>query len=235
MFMMSHDLLGRHFSLTDASPDHIWRVADTSSGWLLVVLVDPAPPYQAFTDLTTERKVRAKKLDLEYTDRGGNGWQVVNPKPETVASLPEESMTQAIAEAIESAPGEVEQTPDKEPVPASEGVPLTMSAYVAKFRGRYQKVKAPGRKTASLTCDDWLAQILLPLTPGQVASLASALLTLRTDLYAHLNPGQQRMNWGNRLRHAAKTGKVSKELIMKMIPSVTLQSPGEVQDQEAAH
>jgi len=77
---------------------------------------------------------------------------------------------------------------------------------------------ANGDKT--LTCGDDLAAMLLSLTPEDVSRVAASLLDLDEDLYDHLNPGQVRMNWGNRLRAALKKGKVTEDQVASAIAAL---------------
>jgi hypothetical protein len=80
---------------------------------------------------------------------------------------------------------------------------------LAQYRGQYQKVNnASGR--VSRHCGDRVANTLARLTPDQVVNLASELLgeDLATK-YAHLNPGQRRMNAGNAIRQGLKNGAIT--------------------------
>jgi len=94
--------------------------------------------------------------------------------------------------------------------PATAPTPTpTMSQHLGSFREAYTKVKgATGQ--ASAHCGDDLASLLVGLGPTEVVALASKLLNL--DLardYSHLNPGQRRMNAGNRLRGAVRAGRLT--------------------------
>lgn len=67
----------------------------------------------------------------------------------------------------------------------------------------------------STNCGDGLASLLLDLLPNEVALLADRVLEeadgFHQAKYAHLNPGQVRMNSGNRIRSAFKRGDVTEE------------------------
>jgi hypothetical protein len=67
--------------------------------------------------------------------------------------------------------------------------------------------------TTTKICGDGLSQDLLALTPEQVSVVASSLLGLDASKYDHLNPGQVRMNWGNRLRAALKKGVIDADAL----------------------
>jgi hypothetical protein len=97
----------------------------------------------------------------------------------------------------------------RQPVPAAPVPTSSMSEHLGTFRAAYTKVKAANGGT-SAHCGDDLASLLSGLGPTEVVALASKLLGL--DLahdYKHLNPGQRRMNAGNRLRGAIRTGTVA--------------------------
>jgi hypothetical protein len=95
-----------------------------------------------------------------------------------------------------------------------------MSATLKKHRAGYKATKsASGNK--SLDNGDPIATKLRGLAPEQVVALAQAILVPAEgetipDLsakYAHLNPGQRRMNAGNLIRNANKRGELSKTAI----------------------
>jgi hypothetical protein len=85
-----------------------------------------------------------------------------------------------------------------------------MSTHIKQYRGNYKTSKsAAGGK--SLNNGDSVAKLLGALSPKQVCILATKVVFECPDLvakYAHLNPGQQRMNAGNRIRAAVKAGEL---------------------------
>ena len=83
--------------------------------------------------------------------------------------------------------------------------PRGMAKTLNRYRGNYEPHLTPQGKK-SLSNGDWLAQQLAGLTPAEVVVVAASALDQPglTERYAHLNPGQQRMNAGNRLRAAIK-------------------------------
>lgn len=89
-------------------------------------------------------------------------------------------------------------TPDSETKPV-----YKMQDQLKKFRGGY---KAYQRPTGSLSLDnaDNIATLLRPLEPQRVMRVAETLLDVDLSRYNGLNPGQIRMNSGNRLRGAFK-------------------------------
>ena len=89
----------------------------------------------------------------------------------------------------------------------------TMARHLDLFKPKYvQTVSARGQKT--LCNGDDLAIRLSSKTPAEVPELASKLLGLDLKTkYASLNPGQQRMNAGNRLRSALKKGNITMEQV----------------------
>ena len=89
----------------------------------------------------------------------------------------------------------------------------TMARHLDHFKPRYvQTVSARGNTT--LCNGDDLAIRLSSKTPAEVLALASKLLGLDLKAkYASLNPGQQRMNAGNRLRSAIKKGSIKMDQV----------------------
>lgn len=100
---------------------------------------------------------------------------------------------------------------DKQTVELAKVTGSTMARHLDHFKPRYvQTVSARGNTT--LCNGDEVAIKLSSKTPAEVLALASKLLGLDlTTKYAGLNPGQQRMNAGNRLRAAIKKGAVKVE------------------------
>jgi hypothetical protein len=84
-----------------------------------------------------------------------------------------------------------------------------MAQALREARVRYVKTKRP-EGSASMDCGDLLARTLRDLEPLEVAALADKVLGeapgYHAGKYDHLNPGQIRMNSGNRIRSLLKTG-----------------------------
>lgn len=94
-----------------------------------------------------------------------------------------------------------------------------MSKILAKYRKNYKvTVSASGRK--SLSKGDELAQLLEAMDVSQVMALAEEALGMEpgtlVEKYQTLNPGQKRMNSGNRLRAALKRGDVTIDDLKKL-------------------
>ena len=84
-----------------------------------------------------------------------------------------------------------------------------MAKTLAKYRETYKPSVSPsGRK--SLNNGDPIAQILEGRDADEVLAIAEQLLELKEGelvaRYENLNPGQRRMNGGNRIRSAIKRG-----------------------------
>lgn len=83
-----------------------------------------------------------------------------------------------------------------------------MAAALKAARVRYTKTHRPDG-TPSADCADLIAKELRDLEPLEVAALADRCLQVAKGTheakYGHLNPGQIRMNSGNRIRAAWKT------------------------------
>ena len=89
-----------------------------------------------------------------------------------------------------------------------------MSETLMRYRAGYETTIAySGRK--SLSNGDAIAQFLEMVAPDAVMTQAERILGLEagflTAKYEMLNPGQQRMNSGNRLRAALKRGDITPE------------------------
>lgn len=87
--------------------------------------------------------------------------------------------------------------------------PKTLSTTMRKYRSGYEPTVAYSGRV-SLNKGDEVATILAGKSPADVLTMAEALLGLEAGelvaRYAKLNPGQQRMNGGNRIRAAIKRG-----------------------------
>lgn len=88
-----------------------------------------------------------------------------------------------------------------------------MNDHLTKYKPRYIHITS-GSGNSSLCNGDDVAQRLAGKTPADVLALAERLLgiDLKTR-YAGLNPGQIRMNCGNRIRNAVKKGTVTLEQV----------------------
>ena len=97
-----------------------------------------------------------------------------------------------------------------------------MSRQLKKYIVNYVKTKnAAGDST--LVCGDELSSMLLPLNVKQVMLLAVAVVGAETvKKYAGLNPGQRRMNCGNRIRHAVKSGAITLEEVSELIAQLKI-------------
>jgi len=148
----------------------------TASGWYVVELANPA----AFGREKTKASVRAASIKL--------------------ADLKAARMALAQAEAAEGNDGDEEDLTQEE---AEEKVQSAMSKALQEARKRYTKAHRPnGARTAHN--GDNIAKELIDLEPLEVADLADDVVkapkgTHRAK-YQHLNPGQIRMNSGNRIR-----------------------------------
>ena len=84
-----------------------------------------------------------------------------------------------------------------------------MAQTLAKYKAGYETTVAYSGAKSQNNGDD-LASLLAGLDPKSVCRLAEAVLGLEAGelwaKYEHLNPGQQRMNSGNRIRAAVKRG-----------------------------
>lgn len=98
----------------------------------------------------------------------------------------------------------------------------SMSATLKKHRSRY--VHTDGYAGLSINCGDDVADQLKMCEPDRVVRIAEKVLPNvkagdLTKRYAKLNPGQKRMNSGNRIRAALKRGTITKTALKKAITS----------------
>ena len=96
----------------------------------------------------------------------------------------------------------------------------SMSETLQKYRGAYKAShSASGR--ASLNVGDLIAKLLEGQTPDRVVAIAERALGLKKGelwaKYEGLNPGQQRMNAGNRIRAAFKRGDLDEKALKAAI------------------
>lgn len=101
-----------------------------------------------------------------------------------------------------------------------EETPRGMASTLSKYRAGYaDAVSSNGRK--SKKCGDEVSNLLEARTPRDVLIAAEILLGLEENelvaRYAKLNPGQQRMNGGNRIRAAIKRGDVTIDDLTKVL------------------
>ncbi len=109
-----------------------------------------------------------------------------------------------LAEALEEAGQSIEellQTPPEDDRPTKPAGTSNLATTIRAYRSQYATVAAPnGRKTQNN--GDAIAQALLRIKPEAMAAFIQTKFPGLS--YAHLNPGQPRMNMGNRLRTLAK-------------------------------
>lgn len=96
----------------------------------------------------------------------------------------------------------------------------SMAATLKNARGRY--VHTDGYAGLSINNGDKIADALKMCEPQRVVRIAEAVLPglNKGDLqkrYAKLNPGQQRMNSGNRIRAAIKKGTITQTALKRAI------------------
>ena len=83
---------------------------------------------------------------------------------------------------------------------------------LATYKKQYQPHLTKGTKNLSLDNGDDVATRLRSYTPDEVVAIAESLLKMPkgtlAQQYGKLNPGQRRMNAGNRIRNAIKRGDI---------------------------
>jgi len=99
----------------------------------------------------------------------------------------------------------------------------TMAKTLSEHAKAYEdSVSYSGGK--SKICGDAISKDLQGLNPDQVIEVAEKILDLKHGelavKYDHLNPGQKRMNSGNRIRGAVKKGTVTEEAVLEIIATM---------------
>lgn len=98
--------------------------------------------------------------------------------------------------------------------------PKTMSSQLQAARLRYEPCVSYSNRLSLHNGDD-VASLLQGATPEAVMGAAEVLLGLKegelVTRYAHLNPGQRRMNSGNRIRAAFKNERITLDQIQTAI------------------
>jgi hypothetical protein len=157
----------------------------TKTGWLIVAL-DPAS--QEVLAVDGDKRMKDGKI-----------------------SVRSRSLTPLALAPAEAAPATEAPAPDSdapEGDEAEEKAEHPMAKALREARVRYVKTKRP-EGTSSADCGDKLARTLRDLEPLEVAALADKVLGeaagYHAGKYGHLNPGQIRMNSGNRIRAFLKT------------------------------
>ncbi|MEM8492158.1 MAG: hypothetical protein AAF756_15160 [Pseudomonadota bacterium] len=97
-----------------------------------------------------------------------------------------------------------------------------MKSQLSNARKRYEKTKSYGGEV-SYDNGDEVAELLRGLEPQDVCTLADFVLDTESGFhlrrYRHLNPGQQRMNAGNRIRSAIKKRAETRRLLLSELSS----------------
>jgi len=135
------------------------------------------------------------------------------------------------AAAQEEAEGEYDDADqadsDEEEEEEAEGNPQSMANKLRRARGGYHATRAYSGKQ-SLNNGDNLAKALAGASPAQAIAAAEAVQNTYdeentpdlTAKYAGQNPGQMRMNAGNRIRGSVKRGDITAAAAIRIIKSV---------------
>ena len=96
----------------------------------------------------------------------------------------------------------------------------SLSNTMKKYRKKYTKTTTYNGLPTVNNGDD-VAEALAKLAPNEVVDLAERVLGLSDgelwEKYSHLNPGQQRMCSGNRIRAAVKKGTITAKDVTKAV------------------
>lgn len=211
------------YHLTTVNDGSIWVVTEYSKGWYTVECVEHDDPDLA--QVGDERKVRAKQISTDLVYRFADGtWSAEMATGDTNPAVTESAVTESDDDAAAD-----EEDEDDELTPGKL-MARTLHSYAI---GYVTIVNASGDK--SKVCGDWLSKLLAPLTPEQVARLASEILGLDETLYDHLNPGQVRMNWGNRLRAKVKREELTQDVVEDALSSLGFAADEDDEVADQAH
>lgn len=144
-------------------------------------------------------------------ERIDKGWLNVRTDDGQIVSARESSLKAILADIEDRGPESLtdlqpaETTTDAEVQPVEEKDEHPMARALRQARVHYIKAKRPdGSNTAN--CGDRIARFLQDFEPVEVAYLADKVLQtpdgFHAQKYGSLNPGQIRMNSGNRIRGA---------------------------------
>jgi len=135
---------------------------------------------------------------------------------QNAAAIAGMSKSELVAAAIETGMGagaaqRMNKAELAEVLAVENAAPRRMASQLAAYRGGYtEAVSSSGNK--SLHNGDEVARQLAGMSPRDVVELAEAVLGMEPGIlwtkYRNLNPGQQRMNSGNRIRNAIKRGDI---------------------------
>lgn len=119
--------------------------------------------------------------------------------------------------------GTEHRTRAKELEPAPSGGAYRMSEHLAKYRGGYTPTVSYSGSKSHHNGDD-LASLLAASPPDVAIAAAERVCDLEPGTlavkYDHMNPGQKRMNAGNRIRAAMKRGDVNLDQVAKVVAKV---------------
>jgi len=204
------------YTLAGSDAQTLWVVRSSKGGWYSVECVD-APDDHAISVGDT-RKVRAKQLDtsVEYVERDGH-WHAAFASDDADPTVPEGGFAY---DDYDSSEEDDAQAADEDVLTPGKLMGHTLRRYAVAY-----VTVTNANKAKTKVCGDALSFALKDLQPEEVAELASGLLGKPVDLYDHLNPGQVRMNWGNRLRAAVKRGDLDEANVLAAISGVVATIP----------
>jgi hypothetical protein len=185
---------------------------------------------QEIADLEAEAaELEAEAKLPEWTDvidnAIANGQDDEPEWTEPEAEKTEFTLQEALDEEARLKAEEGDDEPDEEEEPDDdEGGQSNLARTMKRYRAGYQdavKVHTNGTTTKTKIKGDELSRLLLDREPREVVFLAERALKLipgtLVDKYAGLNPGQKRMNSGNRLRAAIKRGDLTLDDVLAVL------------------
>ena len=160
-------------------------------------------PTKAATKAATKASDKAREATDALVDAG---WDEDRTDTDAVRSAPEAAQAHACAA-------------DEHREAAKDDAPRGMSATLDRYKPGYTQCVAYSG-SVSQNNGDALAQALEGKSPAETIAFAERVLGLPVGTlaakYAGLNPGQQRMNSGNRVRNAIKRGDVDASVLASL-------------------
>lgn len=170
-----------------------------------------AAPTRRQTAKAQAQAERAARLALAREERALARIVAADLKAATKAKAAE-AKAQAKAQAVEAKVQRGEY---------GEFVGSTMSRTLRHYSVRYLPAKNASGCSTKINGDP-LAIAWLALDVDAFCIYAAALLGMSPRAYAHLNPGQQRMNYGNRLRAQIRKGNITEDQALAGLPTLAI-------------
>jgi hypothetical protein len=229
-------VLGSCYTLAVGTEGAIWSYdGDNGRGWFLFSLVDGLGEDEKSSRRVRRASILAEaicpdlsRLVTSIVDEidGALVDALVDSMAEQELDAAGDRYTETLEKASTKAAREEEQDDGDD-----DRYTTAMSRTIARYVHRY----VPGRNasgTATKTCGDELAIAWLQMDVEAFCYYAANLLGMSPGHYLHLNPGQQRMNFGNRLRAAIRKGIITEQDALAGLLNEHDMAAGEEEEEE---